>query len=125
MSYVFVVWSAACLWAYCRAPRPRCALALTGATCTHATASYFHSRVRGQWGIENEIHYIRDTAWREDDDPTYTGNTNHAFASLRNLTIGILRLNGRRKIKETLEEIAADRNVTLDLLVTACSESKQ
>ncbi len=101
------------------------ALALTSATGTHATASYFHSHVRGQWGIENEVHYIRDTAWREDDDPTYTGNTNHAFASLRNLTIGILRLNGRRKIKETLEDVAADRNAALGLLVTACSASKR
>ncbi|WP_238431148.1 ISAs1 family transposase [Frankia nepalensis] len=97
------------------------ALILTSAPGGRATAAYLHTHIRGHWGIENEIHYTRDTAWREDANPTYTGNTNHTLASFRNLAIGVIRLNQIRRIKETLEYIAADRYRALPLLVTACN----
>jgi predicted transposase YbfD/YdcC len=99
------------------------ALILTNAPGSSATAAYLHTHVRGHWGIENEIHYTRDTAWREDANPTYTGNTNHTLASFRNLALGVIRLNQIRKIKETLERVAADRYRVLPLLVTACNGS--
>jgi hypothetical protein len=99
------------------------ALILTSATGDRATAPYIHTHVRGHWGIENEIHFTRDTSWREDNDLTYTGNTNHTLASFRNLATGIIRLNDIRKIKETLERIAADRHRVLPLLITACNGS--
>jgi predicted transposase YbfD/YdcC len=101
------------------------ALPLTNATIDRATAAWVHAKTRGHWGIENEVHYPRDTAWREDNDLAYTGDTNHAMASLRNLSLGIIRLNGTRKIKETLEEVAANRRVALDLIVTACNGSRR
>jgi predicted transposase YbfD/YdcC len=101
------------------------ALILTSTPTDRATAAYLHTHIRGHWGIENEIHYTRDTAWREDDNPTYTGNTNHTLASFRNLALGIIRLNQTRKIKETLEHVAANRYRALPLLVTACNGSTQ
>jgi hypothetical protein len=55
--------------------------------------------------------------------PTYPGNTNHALASFRNLAIGVIRLNGTRKIKDTLEHIAADCYRALPLLATVCNRS--
>lgn len=99
------------------------ALILTSTPSERATAAYLHNHIRGHWGIENEIHYTRDTAWREDANPTYTGNTNHALASFRNLAIGVIRLSGTRKIKETIEHIAADRYRALQLLATVCNEA--
>jgi predicted transposase YbfD/YdcC len=99
------------------------ALPLTNAKKERATAEWVHTRTRGHWGIENEIHYTRDTAWREDNDLTYNGDANHAMASVRNISIGIIRLNGINKIKETLEEVAADRTVALRLIATACNRS--
>ncbi|WP_261570973.1 ISAs1 family transposase [Frankia gtarii] len=99
------------------------ALILTSTSDENATAAYLHAHARGHWGIENEIHYTRDTAWREAANPTYTGNTNHALASFRNLAIGVIRLNGTRKTKETLENVAADRYGALPLLTTVCSRS--
>ncbi|WP_045875797.1 ISAs1 family transposase [Pseudofrankia sp. DC12] len=99
------------------------ALILTSVSPKNATAEYLHTHIRGHWGIENEIHYTRDTAWREDANPTYTGNTNHSLASFRNLAIGVIRLNGTRKIKETLEHVAADRYRALPLLATVCNRS--
>ncbi|ABW12233.1 transposase IS4 family protein [Parafrankia sp. EAN1pec] len=93
---------------------------LTSVAGNRATAAYIHRLIRGHWGIENEIHYPRDTAWREDANQTRTGNSPHTLASFRNLAIGIIRRNGIRKIKETLEYIAGDRDRVLPLLATAC-----
>lgn len=45
------------------------------------------------------------------------------LASFRNLALGVIRLNQIRKIKETLERVAADRYRALPLLVTACNGS--
>ncbi|WP_231861051.1 MULTISPECIES: ISAs1 family transposase [Frankia] len=97
------------------------ALILSSTPSERATAAYLHNRTRRHWGIENEIHYTRDTAWREDANPTYTGNTNHALASFRNLAIGVIRLSGARKIKETIKHVAANRYRALQLIATVCN----
>jgi predicted transposase YbfD/YdcC len=77
-----------------------------------------HTHVRQHWGIENKIHYVRDTIWREDAHQAYTGSGPQVMATLRNLAMGILRINGFTKIKETTEWIARDRNRALPLLAT-------
>ncbi|WP_198145498.1 hypothetical protein [Frankia sp. EAN1pec] len=94
-------------WLCAQIARGRVALAIDGKVLRGAwsgdesvTAAYLHTHVRGNWGIENEVHYTRDAAWREDANPTYTGNTNHALASFRNLAIGVIGLNGTRNIKK-------------------------
>ncbi|WP_406860609.1 ISAs1 family transposase [Streptomyces sp. HUAS MG47] len=43
------------------------------------------SWVRGHWGIENKIHYVRDTTYSEDASRVRTGTAPRAMASLRNL----------------------------------------
>jgi hypothetical protein len=43
--------------------------------------------VRGHWGIENKLHYVRDLAYGEDKSRVRTGNAPQVMASLRNLTI--------------------------------------
>jgi predicted transposase YbfD/YdcC len=77
-----------------------------------------HEHVRGHWGIENKIHYVRDTAWREDGHQIYTGSGPQVMATLRNLAMGLLRLNGFNAVKETTEWICRDRSRVLPLLAT-------
>jgi predicted transposase YbfD/YdcC len=81
-----------------------------------ATAEDFHTYVRSHWGIENKSHYIRDTTWSEDAHQAYVGNGPRVMATMRNLAIGILRLNGISDIKRTVEGIARDRRRALPLL---------
>jgi hypothetical protein len=83
-----------------------------------ATAAELHTYVRRHWGIENKSHYVRDTAWREDAQQIYTGSGPQAMATLRNIAVGLLRLNGFTKIKKTIEWISRDRNRALPLLAT-------
>ena len=81
-----------------------------------ATAEDFHTYVRSHWGIENKSHHVRDTTWSEDAHQAYVGNGPRVMATMRNLAIGILRLNGVSDIKRTVEGIARDRHRALPLL---------
>ncbi len=82
------------------------------------SAAEVHTHVRQHWGIENKNHYVRDTVWREDTQQVYTGSGPQVMATLRNLALGVLRLNGINKIKETTERIARDQTRALPLLAT-------
>ncbi|MBE7549017.1 hypothetical protein KsCSTR_25910 [Candidatus Kuenenia stuttgartiensis] len=44
---------------------------------------------RGHWSIENGLHYVRDTAFREDHSQIRTQNAPRAMASLKNLVVGL------------------------------------
>jgi predicted transposase YbfD/YdcC len=94
------------------------ALVITSLSAARADAADIHTHVRGHWGIENKIHYVRDTTWKEDANQAWVGSGPHAMAILRNLAIGLFRLKGIRKIKEATERIAADRDRALPLLAT-------
>jgi hypothetical protein len=84
-------------------------------TCGPAEIS---THTRGQWGIENKVHWIRDVIWDEDHNQTHTGNTAQAFAGLKNLALGLLRLKGITTIKAAIEDIASDRYRALTIMTT-------
>jgi predicted transposase YbfD/YdcC len=94
------------------------ALIITSLNSAKAGPADLHSHVRNHWGIENKIHYVRDTTWQEDANQAYAGNGPHSMAVLRNLALGLFRINGMRKIKEATEYIAGDRDRALPLLAT-------
>lgn len=91
---------------------------VTSGESARFTAEAVHEYTRGHWGIENKSHYPRDVTWREDAQQIYTGSSPQVLATLRNLALGLLRLNGFNKIKETTEWIARDRSRALPLLAT-------
>jgi hypothetical protein len=94
------------------------ALAVTSAPTDRAGPADLHTHVRQHWRIENKSHYVRDTTWQDDHHKAWIGNGPHSMATLRNLALGLLRLNGKLKIKEATEEICRDRNRALHLLAT-------
>lgn len=94
------------------------AFIVTSLRGNRATPVAIHTHVRLHWGIENRLHYIRDTAWREDACRASTGNGPRNLATIRNLALSLLRLHRVRKVKETLEYIAGDRHRALQFMVT-------
>jgi len=70
-----------------------------------AGAKELANLIRGHWGIENRLHWVRDTSYREDASQVRTGNAAHVMASLRNLAINILRLAGHTNISATLRAL--------------------
>jgi predicted transposase YbfD/YdcC len=62
---------------------------------------------RGQWTIENKVHYVRDETLREDRGQTHTGSAPQALAALRNGIISRLRYRGWNNIAEALRHYGA------------------
>ena len=91
---------------------------ITSSPTADTTAGDVHKYFRYHWGIENKSHYVRDTAWHEDTQQVYTGSGPQTMATLRNLAVGLLRLNGVTEIKRTIEWIGRDQSRALPLMAT-------
>ena len=65
--------------------------------------------IRGHWGIENLLHWVRDVTFDEDRSQVRTGNAAHVMASLRNLAISIHRLTGASNIAKALRNAMRNR----------------
>jgi predicted transposase YbfD/YdcC len=63
---------------------------------------------RGQWGIENSSHYIRDVTFAEDASTVHHGTAPRAMAAFRNLVIGALKIIGADNIAKTTRAIGAE-----------------
>lgn len=88
---------------------------LTSLDADHANPAELDHLVRGHWGIENRVHYVRDVTFDEDRSQAWTGNGPRTLATCRNLAISALRLNGHTNIAKALRHIA--RNITRALTI--------
>lgn len=79
---------------------------ITSLPPAQASAAELAGHVRGHWGIENRLHWIRDTAYREDASQVRTGNAAHLMAAIRNLAISLHRLAGATNITAALRDTA-------------------
>lgn len=86
------------------------AIMLTSRDAGAMTAADLNRHKRNHWGIENRSHYPRDTVYHEDHGQTWSGEGPHVLASLRNLAIGLMRIKGHAKIKETTEWVSENRD---------------
>lgn len=82
--------------------------AITSLSATAADAATLARLLRGHWGIENRLHWVRDTAYHEDASQVRSGNAAHVMASLRNLAISLLRLAGHTNISAALRHYGRD-----------------
>jgi predicted transposase YbfD/YdcC len=76
--------------------------AVTSLTVTQATHAQLAAIIRGHWGIEDRLHWIRDLDFDEDRSQIRTASGPRIMASLRNLAITILRLTGVTSIATAL-----------------------
>lgn len=63
--------------------------------------------VRGHWGIENRLHYVRDVTFLEDGCRIRTQAAPQAMAALRNFVVGLLHGHHARNIAAALRRNAA------------------
>ena len=78
------------------------AYAITSLTAMQARAAELARIVRGHWGIEDRLHWVRDVVYDEDRSQVRTGNGPRVMASLRTLAITILRLTGHASFAAAL-----------------------
>lgn len=56
-----------------------------------ATAEAFAGAVRSHWGIENQLHWVLDIAFREDESRARVGHSAQNLGVLRHIAPGLLR----------------------------------
>jgi len=72
--------------------------------------------VRGHWGIENRIHWVRDVTCDKVRSQIRVNNASRAMATLRILAIGALRIAGHTNIAADIRAIGRSINRALELL---------
>lgn len=89
---------------------------VTSLTAHQADAEQIGHYIRRHWAIENELHYVRDTALGEDACKASTGNLPRVLATFRNLAISALRLAGHTNIAAGLRKYARNPQLVPALL---------
>lgn len=89
--------------------------AITSLPPGQASAQDLASYIRGHWGIENRLHWVRDVSYGEDHSQVRTGNGAHVMATIRNLAISIHRLTGATNIAAALRTAARDPRIARNL----------
>lgn len=63
-------------------------------------ASAFADRIRGYWGVENKVHYVRDVTQGEDASRIRTPPLVQIFALARNFALNLYRNNGSQNMAQ-------------------------
>ena len=80
-------------------------LYVTSLTAEQASPDDLLAYVRGHWSVE-VLHWIRDVTYGEDNSRVHTGNTPRVVATLRNVSISLLRISGATNIAAALRHNA-------------------
>jgi predicted transposase YbfD/YdcC len=91
---------------------------ITSADVRTAAPGTLAAWVKGHWGIENRLHWVRDVTFDEDRSQVRTGAAPQVMATLRNAVISLLRLAGWHNIAQALRHHAADPRRPLALLTS-------
>ena len=65
---------------------------------------------RGHWGIENQLHWVLDVVFREDDCRVRAGNAAENFAVMRHLSLNLLKSLNDTKLSIKLRRMNAAWN---------------
>jgi predicted transposase YbfD/YdcC len=74
------------------------------------TAARLNQAVRQHWGIENNLHWTIDMAFREDESRIRTGNAPSIMATLRHIALNLIRRDKERKIGIRASRLKAGRS---------------
>lgn len=72
--------------------------AITDLSAEQTSPAELADAMRGHWGIENRLHWVRDVTYGEDLSQVRTGHGPAVMATLRNLAISLLRKAGATNI---------------------------
>ena len=81
-----------------------------------ADAKRLLSLNRGHWGIENNLHWVRDTAFKEDASTLCTQAAQSINAAMNSLAIFLLKQSGFQSITNAIETCADDKSIPINIL---------
>lgn len=67
-------------------------------------AALIAKAIRGHWGIENNLHYVKDVNMNEDKSGIKGGSSAENLSILKNMAINIYRCNGLKSIKSATKK---------------------
>jgi predicted transposase YbfD/YdcC len=74
------------------------------------TAQAFAKRIRGYWGVENKVHYVRDVTQGEDASRIRTAPLVQIWAIARNFALNLYRDNGAKNMAQAQRNAAFNLN---------------
>jgi predicted transposase YbfD/YdcC len=80
--------------------------AITSLSRRQADAALHLKLWRSHWGIENGLHWVRDTLWQEDRCRIRDPQAGHNMAAVRNAAINLLRLAKASNLAAAVRENA-------------------
>ncbi len=92
--------------------------AVTSLPPARADATARWALVRGHWGIENRLPWVRDVTFDEERCPIRTGAAPQTVAACRNLVFALLRRAGATTIAAALRTHAGRPAVAIRLILT-------
>jgi predicted transposase YbfD/YdcC len=83
-----------------------------------ATAATMAQTIRRHWTIENQLHWVLDLAFREDEARHRARNTAENMTTLRHFALDIIKSDTKRKlgVANTRKRAGWDRNYLIELL---------
>ena len=93
--------------------------AVTSRAPAQADARRLLATLRGHWGIENRLHWVRDVTFDEDRSQVRTGAAPQATAACRNLAIALHRRTGAANIAAACRTCAGRPAAAITLVATA------
>ncbi len=81
-------------------------------------ASFYHQGIRGHWGIENKLHWVKDVIHKEDKNRIRTGNGPLNMSIMSSIAINIHRNNGSDSILNSQIKCCCDIRATLNMIRT-------
>lgn len=91
---------------------------VTSVTLPEGSPDRIAAWIRGHWGVENRLHWVRDVTLDEDRSQIRTASAPHVMGTIRNLAISIHRLAGATNIARASRQAAWDPPATCNLLLT-------
>ena len=89
---------------------------ITSLTPERASATDLLKLRREHWTIENKLHWVRDTVFREDASSVRTGVIPQVMAAMRNTALSVLRFTGHTKITDALQYFAAQPKLAVNII---------
>lgn len=80
------------------------------------SAKDFAQGIRGHWGIENSLHWVKDVVFNEDNSNIRAGNAPANFSIFRAIALNILRQNGHASITTAQRFLSHDIDKLLRLV---------
>lgn len=83
----------------------------------NGNAFLYSEGIRGHWGIENSLHWIKDVTLKEDASKIKKGHAPAILSTLKNIAINIFRENGYKSIAVAIRLVSNDINTLCKLVI--------